>query len=136
VILLGKIVSWLTGGFVDRIFGIAETYIKTEGDKAKFKSEVQAAANEAAANVEKAWAEASSSIAASTQDALKAAPILQRAYAIVLFLQLFVLVWYQLGAPAYEVITAARWPDPMASIEWAYLLIGAMVGAAPFVFKR
>lgn len=136
MILLAKIVSWLTGGFVDRIVGLAESYIKTEGDKARFESEVRQAAQEAAASVQKAWAEASASIVASTQDTLKASPILQRAYAIVLFLQLVVLVWYQIGAPAYQVVTGTSWPAPMASIEWAYLLIGAMVGAGPLVFKR
>jgi len=134
--VIAAIVKFLTGGFVDRIFGIAETYIKTEGDKAKFKAEVQSAANEAAANVEKAWAESAAKIAASTQDALKASPILQRAWAVVLFMQLVVLVWYQAGAPAYQVMTGTPWPAPMASIEWAYFLIGAMVGAGPLVFKR
>jgi hypothetical protein len=134
--VIAAIVKFLTGGFVDRIFGIAETYIKTEGDKAKFKAEVQAAANQAAADVEKEWAKASASIAASTQDALKASPILQRAWAMSFFMNLAVLVWYQVCAPAFEVITGTKWPAPMVPIEWAYLLIVAMVGAGPLVFKR
>lgn len=134
--MIATIIKFLTGGFVDRIVGLAETYLKTEGDKAKFKADVEEAAQQAAADVEKEWVKAAASITASVQDTLKASVILQRAYAIVLFLQLFVLVWYQLGAPAYQVISGTSWPQPMASIEWAYLLVGAMVGAGPLVFRR
>jgi len=128
--VIAAILKFLTGGFVDRIFGIAETYIKTEGDKAKFKSEVQAAANQAAADVEKDWAKATAEITKSVQDTLKASVILQRAFAITLFLQLFVLVWYQIGAAAYQVITGTEWPAPLVPIEWAYALVGGMVAPA------
>lgn len=134
--MIAAIVKLLTGGLVDRILDIGKLYLKNEGDKAEFEKQVKIAAGDAAAKVQAEWAAAASQIAASTQDTLKASPIIQRAYAIVLFLQLFVLVWYQLGAPAYEILSGTPWPQPMASIEWAYLLIGAMVGAGPFVFKR
>lgn len=134
--MIAAIVKFLTGGFVDRIFGIAETYIKTEGDKAKFRAEVQQAAQQAAADVEKEWAKAAASITASVQDTFKASQILQRALAIVLLLQLFVLVWYQVGTSCYQIITGTPWPLPIAEIEWAYLLIGSMVAPALILKMR
>ena len=134
--MIAAIIKILTGGLLDKVLDLGRVYITSQTDRADFEKQVRIAAGETAAKVQEAWAESAAKIAASTQDALKASPILQRAYAIVLFLQLFILVWYQLGAPAYQVITGTPWPAPMASIEWAYLLIGAMVGAGPFVFKR
>jgi hypothetical protein len=50
--------------------------------------------------------------------------------------QLFVLLWYQIGAPAYLVITGTAWPSPGVTLEWSYLLVGAMVVAGPLVFRR
>lgn len=126
----------LTGGILDKIL---EAYKLREDGKisqAEFDSRVQIATQENAAKIEESWAEASASIARATQSTLKASPILQRAWAVTIFLQLVVLVWYQIGAPAYLVLTGTPWPDPGATVEWAYLLLGAMLGAGPFVFKR
>lgn len=131
--VVGKI---LTGGLVDKIMEAYRLHQQGKVSEAEFESRVKIAAGDAAAKVEESWAEASESIARATQQTLRASPVLQRAFAVVLFLQLFVLVWYQLGAPAYHVITGTPWPQPMASIEWAYLLIGAMIGAGPLVFRR
>ncbi len=134
--MIAAILKFLTGGFVDRIVGIAESYIKTEGDKAKFKAEVQEAAQHAAADVEKEWAKAAADITRSIQDTVKASPVLQRAYAITLFMQLFVLVWYQIGAPCFLIITGTPWPAPLVPIEWAYALVGGMVAPALIIKRR
>lgn len=134
--MLGALLSWLTGGFADKLVGLGNAYLQRQISEAQFRAEIEKAAQEAATRTEAAWADASAKITASTQDTLKASPILQRAWAVVLFMQLAVLVWYQIGAPAFTVITGAAWPSPGASIEWAYLLIGAMVGAGPLVFRR
>lgn len=134
--MISAILSWLTGGFVDKLVGLGQAYFNKQISETEFRANVEIAAKEASAKVEQSWADASKSIAASTSDTLKNSPIVARAWSTVLFLQLFVLVWYQLGAPAYAVIVGRAWPDPGVSLEWAYLLIGAMVGAGPFVFKR
>ena len=134
--MIAAIVKFLTGGFVDRIASIAETYIKADADKARFEAEVREAAGQAAADIEKSWAETSAKIATATQDTLKAAPLLQRAWAAVLFLQVVVLVFYKIGAPAFQVITGTAWPNPGISLDWAYLLIAAMIGAGPLVMRK
>lgn len=134
--MLSSILSWLTGGFVDKLVGLGNAYFQKQISQAEFESRVKIAAQEASAKVEASWADAAKGISASTNDMLKATPVMQRAFAIVLFLQVFVLVFYQIVAPAFEVITGTAWPDPGVTLEWCYLLIGAMVGAGPFVFRR
>lgn len=126
----------LTGGVLDKIL---EAYkLRQEGkiSQAEFDSRVQIATQENATKIEQAWAETAKSAMAATQATLAASPILQRAWAAVLFLQVFVLVWYQLGAPAFAVITGQAWPSPGVSLEWAYLLVMAMIGAGPLVLRR
>jgi hypothetical protein len=134
--MLGTLLSWLTGGFVDKLVGLGQAYINKSVTEAQYRAEVEKATQDAARQIEAAWADASSKIAASTQDALKASPILQRAWSAVLFLQVAVLVFYQVGAPAFQVITGTAWPDPGVTLEWCYLLIGAQLGAGPLVFRR
>lgn len=134
-ILLG-LVNWLTGGFADKIIDLGKAYFEKQISEAEFEAGVRKSAQETAAKIEASWADAAKSIAASTGDMVKSSPILQRAWAAVLFLQVAVLVWYQVGAGAFDVITGTAWPDPGVRLEWAYLLIGAMVGAGPLVFGR
>lgn len=134
--MIGILLKWLTGGFVDKLVGLGEAYFNKQISQVEFESKVKIAAQEAAAEVEKSWAQASADMVKSVQTTLASSPILQRAWAAVLFLEITVLVWYQLGAPAYRVITGTPWPDPGVSLEWAYLLIGAMIGAGPLVFRR
>jgi len=134
--MLSSILSWLTGGFVDKLVGLGNAYFQKQISQAEFESRVKIAAQEASAKIEASWADAAKGISASTNDMLKATPVMQRAFAIVLFLQVFVLVFYQIVAPAFHVITGTAWPSPGVTLEWAYLLVGAMVGAGPFVFRR
>lgn len=138
--IFSKVLQLLTGDFLSELIksvsDIGKQYIKNETDRAEFESRVKIAAGEQAAKVEQAWAQAASDATKATQATLASSPVLQRAWASVLFLQVVVLAWYQVGTSAYEVITGSVWPQPMADIEWAYLLIGAMIGAGPLVFRR
>ena len=123
--IAGVIAKLLTGGILDKLL---EAYkLRQEGkiSEAEFRSRVQIAAEETAQETAKA-----------TQETLGKSPILQRAWASVLFMQAAVLFWYQVGAPAYQVITGTAWPDPGVTLEYAYLLVGAMIGAGPLVMRR
>jgi exo-beta-1,3-glucanase (GH17 family) len=134
--VISTIVGWVTGGLVDKVLEVYRLHKQGKISEAEFEAKVKIAAQETAAKVEESWAEASASIARATQATLKSSPLLQRAWAVTIFLQLVVLVWYQLGAPAYLVITGTAWPSPGTTVEWAYLLLGAMLGAGPLVFRR
>jgi hypothetical protein len=135
-VIIGKILSWITGDLVGQFMEIYKLHKQGKISEAEFESRIKISAQETAAKVEASWAEASASIARATQSTLKSSPILQRAWAVTIFFQLLVLVWYQLGASAFLVITGTPWPSPGATVEWAYLLLGAMLGAGPLVFRR
>lgn len=122
--IAGIIAKILTGGLLDKLL---EAYrLRQEGkiSEAEFRSRVQIAAEETAAETAKA-----------THDSLRKSAILQRAWAATLFLQVATLFWYQVGAPAFQVVTGIVWPDPGVSLEWAYLLVAAMIGAGPLVMR-
>lgn len=131
-----QVVSWITGGLVEKVLAGWQAYLNKEISTAEFESRVRIAAQETAAKVEESWAQAAAETAKATQETLGKSPILQRAWASVLFLQVAVLVWYQIGAPAFQVITGTAWPSPGVSLEWAYLLVAAQLGAGPLVFRK
>lgn len=134
--ITGLLTKILTGGLLDKLVEIYRLRQDGKISEAEFESRKAIAIEENAAKIEASWAEASASIARATQSTLKSSRLLQRAWAVTIFLQLVVLVWYQLGASAYLVITGTPWPSPGATVEWAYLLLGAMLGAGPLVFRR
>lgn len=134
--MINTIISILTGDITGKILEAWKDYTAGKTSEAEFESRVKIASKEAEAKAQQAWAEASVKLTESVQSTIRSSKVLQRAYAIVLFIQLFVLVWYQLGVPAFTIITGAVWPAPMASIEWAYLLIAAMIGAGPLVYRK
>lgn len=134
--MLGTLLKWITGGFVDKLVTLGQSYFQQKISEAEFRAEVEKASQDAARQIEQAWADASAKIASSTADMIKGSPILQRAWAITLFLQVSVLVFYQIIAPAFAVITGTAWPSPGITLEYAYLLVGCMIGAGPLVFKR
>lgn len=120
----GILAKILTGGLLDKLFEVYKLRQDGKISEAEFQSRVQIAAEETAQEATKA-----------TQETLGKSAILQRAWASVLFLQVAVLVFYQLAAPAYQAITGVAWPNPGVSLEWAYLLVAAMIGAGPLVMR-
>lgn len=122
--IAGVIAKLLTGGILDKLLDAYKLFQEGKISEAEFRSRVQIAAEETAAETAKA-----------THDSLGKSAILQRAWASVLFLQAAVLVWYQVGASAFQLITGVAWPSPGISLEWAYLLVGAMIGAGPLVMR-
>ncbi|MGL3107053.1 hypothetical protein [Bradyrhizobium sp. BR 1432] len=67
-------------------------------------------------------------------------PLMQRVWATVLS-QLFVLIYHQFGIPLIVLIIRAayapRWQYPSSgtTVEWAYLLLGALMGLGPMVVR-
>jgi hypothetical protein len=134
--VIAAIVKLLTGGFLDRITDLGKLYFQKQISEAEFRSRVEVEAQATAAKIESAWAQAATDTARATQATVAASPVLQRAWAAVLLLQVAILAWYQIGAPAFQVITGQAWPHPGVVLEWAYLLIGVQLGAGPLVFRR
>jgi hypothetical protein len=135
-VILGFLTKILTGGLLDKLLEAYSLRQQGKISEAEFRSRVEIATRESEAKIEESWAEASSDAARASHASLGKSPILQRAWASVLFLQVTVLVWYQIGAPAFQVITGTAWPSPGISLEWAYLLVATQLGAGPLVFRK
>jgi hypothetical protein len=134
--IAAKIAGWITGGLVDKILEAYRIHKDGKTSEAEFEAQVKISAQETAAQVEQSWAQAASDAVKATHTSLSKSPILQRAWAAVLFLQVVVLTFYQIGAPAFQIITGTPWPDPGISLEWSYALVAAMIGAGPLVMRR
>jgi len=73
--------------------------------------------------------------------ALAQSPLMQRVWATAVLSQLFVLVYHQFGIPLIVLIVRAayepRWQYPSSgtTVEWAYLLLGALMGMGPMVLR-
>jgi hypothetical protein len=130
-LILAAIAKILTGGLLDKITGLADSYLKGQITKAEFEAKVKIEAGKAQAELEQEWVKASTAQYESFQTTLRTSDILQRAYAMVMISQLFVLLWYQWGASAFKLVTDVVWPSPGATIEWAYLLVGGAMGLGP-----
>lgn len=134
--LITKVLSFLTGSLVGEIGGIAKAYFNKEISEAEFEAKIKIAVEENHAKIEQAWADTTAKTTESVQQTMRVSPMMQRAYALALLSQIFVLIWYQVGASAFLLYTGKAWPSPGTTVEWAYLLVGAMIGAGPLVFKR
>lgn len=122
----------ITGGLADKLLDLYK--LKQDGKitQAEYDRDVAIAKQEAEVKLQ----ETSAKMMESAQQTIRSSPALQRALAITIFMQLFVLFWYQFGVSAFKLATGVDWPMPIASIEWAYLLLAAMIGVGPLVFKN
>jgi hypothetical protein len=134
--IAAKIAGYITGGLVDKVLEAYKIHKANKTSEAEFESRVRMVAQETAAKVEQSWAQAATEATKAAHASLSSSPVLQRAWAVTLFLQVAVLVWYQVGASAFQVATGVVWPDPGISLEWAYLLVATVLGAGPLVLRR
>lgn len=133
----GQIVDKLLG----RVTGLFEGYLNKQVSMEELRAGVLKALLEVIGEVEKAQADALARTYASFADALKTSRLLQVMWAVVLGSQVLVLVWHQLGIPA--LVAVVRWsghpawsyPGSGTTSEWAYLLIGGLVGLGPMVLN-
>lgn len=128
--VVGKIVNALTGDVLGKILDIVAKAIPDPNQRAATEAELKSAMAESAAKTEQAWAGAAADMFRAAQATITASPALQRALAAMVVLQTVVLLWYQIGAPAYQEITGRPWPEPGVTLEWAYGLLLAQMGIA------
>ena len=131
--MIPAILNVITGGLFKTITSLADKYFAREISREQFEAQIAVAQSEAQRAVEVAWTEAAAKMAESVQQTVRASPAIARAYAAVMFLQLAVLAWFQVGVPAYQVITGTPWPAPGINPDYAYLLLAATLGAWPLV---
>lgn len=116
--MIASILSFLTGGLVDKIVGLGEAYLDKEVSEAQFRAEV-----------ERALADTAARITESHQETIRQSQAIQRAVVFVTVSQCLVLLLYQIGGPLWPMITGDVFPAPVLTVEWAYGLVAAGIGA-------
>lgn len=130
--IIGTIISLVAG----KLLSAYEAFQRKEITKAELDARVKEATLQATVDTEKAVQETVASVTASIYSAISQSKIMQWVWAGVVGSQTLVLLWHQIGIPAYVNFTGDSWPSSGATVEWAYLLVAAALGLGPLVFRK
>lgn len=142
--MLSAIFSSLGGAVIDKFFGNAlkafELYNSKQISMEELKQKLNENLIDAVKATEVAHAEALAKTYASFMGALEKSYLMQVVWASVTISQLLVLLWHQMGIPFFVLLmrqTVPGWtyPSSGSTVEWAYLLLGACIGAGPLVLR-
>ena len=133
---LATLAGFLLPKLIPSLAGIAEQFKRGEISKAEMEARMHEATQQALAEVGKANADAIARSFASFMDAAKTSPLMQRVWGAVTLSQLGVLLWHQVGIPAYVHWTGSPYPSSGTTVEWAYLLLAFCLGGGPILFRR
>lgn len=141
----GTIVSALGGHIFDSFFANARGVLKDFQDRkiteAELIEKLRAALLQAFADVERAHADLIAKTFESFQQTLRTSPMMQRAWCWVVYSQLAVLLWHQVGIPATVIVVRSfyvpgwNYPSSGSTVEWAYALLGFMFGAGAMLLR-
>ena len=130
------IISILTGGLFKTVENVFRDYTNQKISAEEAKAKIAQAQEAAKSSIEASWAESLAKATESVQATVRASPPIQRAIAGLVVMEASVLLWYQVGTPAFQLITGTAWPDPGITLEWAYALLASTVGAGIFSARR
>lgn len=137
--MFGSIISLLGGPIIQAIFGnvvdIAKAYINKEVSEEEARSKMVLALTAGAAQVEVSHSETLAKTYSSFMDTMKGSVLMQSIWGSVVITQLFVLLWHQLGIPAVVYFGYGPYPSSGSTVEWAYALIGALMGLGPMIMR-
>ena len=120
---------------IGEVSGLAEKYLNKEISKEEYEARKVEAMSRATAEVEQAWASAAPEIYQSAMDAVVKNRIVRWVWASTAVSQLLVILWHQIGIPAYVHLTGGSYPSSGDTFEYAYLLLAACIGVGPIVMK-
>lgn len=130
----GKLVDSILG----KVTGVFESYFKKQISIEELKTQVSKALLESFTEVEKSHSETLAKTYESFQQTVRTSPAIATMFKVVIYSQVFVLVWHQWFIPFYLHFFAGpgvKYPSSGTTAEWAYLLIGGLCGAAPMLLR-
>ncbi len=142
--MLSAIFSSLGGAIIDKFFGNALKAFEMYNNKVisleELKTKLYIELVEAVKSVEVAHAEALAKTYASFMGALEKSKLMQVVWASVTISQLLVLLWHQVGIPWFvllmqQTVPGWKYPSSGTTVDWAYLLLAACIGAAPVLLR-
>lgn len=130
--VIGAIISLVAG----KLLSAFEAYQRKEITKVEMDAKIKEATLVATADTEKAVLSAVEAGVTAIYSAIAQSRIMQWAWAGVVGSQTLVLLWHQVGIPAYVNFTGDAWPSSGTTVEWAYMLVAAALGLGPLVFRK
>lgn len=134
--LIGPVISALGGNLLDKIEGAFKDYLAEKITREQLQEKLQEALLASLTEIEKSYADSIARSYVAFMQAAQTSVIMQRAWALVVVTQLFVLIWYQWIAPVTEAMHwIVKWGTPSVPIEWAYLLIVFCLGGGAVIAR-
>jgi hypothetical protein len=142
--MLSAIFSSLGGAIIDKFFGNAlkafEMYNNKQISMEELKVRLLTSLVDAVKEVEVAHAQALANTFTAFMGAVKESKILQWTLATVTLSQLLVLLWHQVGIPWFVLLMQRteptfKYPSSGTTVDWAYLLLAACIGAGPILLR-
>ncbi len=137
VAALPQLLPVLLGGMWPDLVKLFGKYNDGQISEATLRAEVEKLAISKSAEIDVAHLDAMSRGFSAFMNAAPRSKWLQLGWVVVVFSQLFVLVWYQWVVPWGDLV--GWWdvyPSPGGTIEWAYALLSALFLGSPLVFSR
>lgn len=131
----GPIITALVNGLMGPLEAIFKDYIAGQITKEQLAEKIQEAILAAFAQVETAYLDSITKTYTAFIQAASQNPVMARAWSVVLYTQLAVLTWHQVGIPAIDQIFGIRYPSSGATVDWAYALVALCLGA-PAIASR
>lgn len=134
--LLGKeALSTLVGSLLGPLELIFRDYLNAKISKEQLQEQMIAAMLSAFTQVETQYLDSITKTYTSFIQATSQNPVMARAWSVVLYSQLGVLIWHQFGIPAFVLFTGVSYPSSGATVDWAYGLVALCLGA-PAIASR
>jgi hypothetical protein len=130
----GPIISAIADGLFGKLEAGWEAYVKKEISKDQLLAQMQAALLATFKDVEIAFYDSLTKTYTAFIQAASANPVMARAWSVVLYSQLFVLIWHQLAIPALATY-GIPYKSSGATVDWAYALVALCLGA-PAIASR
>lgn len=142
--MLATIASALGGKLFDSFFANARGMLKDYQDRkiseAEFATRLKEAFLKSFTQVEDAHADLTAKTFDSFQQTMRTSPEVRTAWCWVLYTQLFILCWHQFVIPLLVMLvrlSSPQWNYPSSgnTVEWAYALIGFMLGSGAMLMR-
>lgn len=134
--LAGTVITQIASTFIGKALDAFVAYNNKQISMEELRTRVQEAMLDSFKAAEVAHADALAKTYASFMQTLAQSRLMQAVWASVVISQLFVLLWHQVGIPAYVELTGHRYPSSGTTVEWAYLLLAACLGMGPVVLRN
>ena len=133
--LAGTVITQVASAFIGKALDAFVVYNNKQISMEELRTRVQQAMLDSFKEIEVAHADALAKTYASFMQTMAQSRLMQAVWASVVISQLFVLLWHQIGIPAYVELVGHRYPSSGTTVEWAYLLLAACLGMGPVVLR-